>query len=595
MKKLFATLLSLSLILGPMPTAHAAGGGIAKQILGIANSVVGSTVIVKCQMASMQPSLMVYMAGSLVYVAAEIAGGQKQKKQEKKQGENLENLKANMTEGGDYQKGVIQAQKKDEEDKLEVIQGRRKWMMATKAIYATATALAIYEWIRQFPPPPAGIGQGIPDIGACSPNPAANAGVVAAIAAAYSAVYGFSSGGLMGAAMSVGGGMFLTYLGIGSQVADMTMTALNTALGRVAVFAAATALVMVVDGELAKEESDTKKRISDLEKVNNQLNEDTAVDTRLAEGSSTSDGSGGGASSAAANSSKRELKSLAAVEQPNKKECFSADKSGTQYGEASCSNPIKLTRPNLNPQFSVPTLVAGANTATDLGQAVANGDMATAEVEAAKMAAMAGRIEAVKDSMMKKLNDQLVAEGKKPISIEDTLSTQLSAFNKELNKQKPGSGNFTMDDLGFGKNGGAGAAATSPDLAAAGDKKVEEIGNGEGVSGKNGVADFSNVELSNMGADAEAAAAAAAAAEAALNSDPFGDGNNPFGTGDQFATGSSSMNGMNGANGEVGNDISTERDRSIFKQVSQRYLLNYTKFFERKSVNPPLVEAQAAQ
>src|SRR5690606_11402420 len=115
---------------------------------------------------------------------------------------------------------------------------------------------------------------------------------------------------------------------------------------------------------------------------------------------------------------------------------------------------------------------------------------------AAKMAAMAGRIEAVKDSMMKKLNDQLVAEGKKPISIEDTLSTQLSAFNKELNKQKPGSGNFTMDDLGFGKNGGAGAAATSPDLAAAGDKKVEEIGNGEGVSGKNGVADFSNVELS---------------------------------------------------------------------------------------------------
>ena len=36
MKKLFATLLSLSLILGPMPAAHASGGGIAKQILGIA-------------------------------------------------------------------------------------------------------------------------------------------------------------------------------------------------------------------------------------------------------------------------------------------------------------------------------------------------------------------------------------------------------------------------------------------------------------------------------------------------------------------------------------------------------------------------------
>lgn len=589
MKKLFATLLSLSLIIGPMPAAHASGGGIAKQVMGIANSVVGSTVIVKCQMASMQPSLMVYMAGSLVYVAAEISGGNKQKKQEKKQGENLENLKANMTEGGDYQKGVIQAQQQDEKDKLEVIQGRRKWMMATKAIYATATALAIYEWIRQFPPPPAGIGQGIPDIGACAPNPAANQAVVGAIAAAYSAVYGFSSGGLTGAAVSVGTGMFLTYLGIGSQIADMTMTALNTALGRVAVFAAATALVMVVDGELAKEESSTKKRISDLEKVNNQFNQDTAVDTRLAEGSSTSDGANDKNAVGAGNSSKRELKSLAAAS-TEKKQCFSADKSGTQYGEASCNSPIKLSRPNLNPQFTVPTLTAASNTATDLGNAVASGDMSRAEVEASKIAAMAGRIDAVKDSMMKKLNDQLKAEGKKPISIEDTLQDQLTAFNKELNKQKAGSGNFTMDDLGFGKNGGS--SAVSPDLAAAGDKKAEEIGNPDSASGNGGAADFSNVDLANMGADAEAAAAAAAAAEAAANTDPFGDGNNPFGSGNQFATGPSSMN-MN--SNDLGNEISRERDRSIFKQVSQRYLLNYTKFFERKNANPPLVEAQGAQ
>lgn len=594
MKKIFATLLSLSLILGPMPAAHAGGGGIAKQILGIANSVVGSTIIVKCAMASMQPSLMVYMAGSLVYVAAEISGGNKQKKQEKKQSKNLDNLKSNMTEGGDYQKGVLQAQLNDEKDKLEVIQGRRKWMMATKAIYATATGLAIYEWIRQFPPPPAGIGQGIPDAGACSPNPAANMGVVAAIAVAYSGISGYASNGIMGAAVSVGSGLFLAQLGIGAQIADMTMTALNNALGRVAVFAAATALVIAVDGELAKEESATKKRISDLEKVNNQFNEMSAVDTRIAEGSSNQQGANDGQDGAGAGStSKRELKSLAAVEAPEKKECFSADKTGTKYGEASCSNPIKLTRPSLSPQFSVPTLVAGANTATDIGQAVANGDMASAEIEAAKLAAMAGRINAVKDSMMKKLNDQLKAEGKKPISIEDTLGTQLSAFNKELNKQNPGSGNYTMDDLGIGSNSNGGSAAVSPDLAAAGDKKVEEIGNGEAVSG-DGTANGSMADFSNLGADAEAAAAAAAAAEAAANADPFGDGNNPFGSGNQFATDlSSASRGMNGA--DAGNDISTERDRSIFKQVSQRYLLNYTKFFERKNVNPPLMDAQAAQ
>src|SRR3989344_2718511 len=173
MKKLFATLLSLHLILAPVP-ALAAGGGIAKQILGIANSIVGSTVIVKCAMASMQPSLMVYMAGSLVYVASELAGGNKQKEQQKKQSQSLDSLKANMTEGGDYQKGAIDAQLKDEKDKLEVIQGRRKWMMATKAIYATATALAIMEYIRSVTPPY------ITDAGACAPNPAATAPITAA-------------------------------------------------------------------------------------------------------------------------------------------------------------------------------------------------------------------------------------------------------------------------------------------------------------------------------------------------------------------------------------------------------------------------------
>jgi len=151
-----------------------------------------------------------------------------------------------------------------------------------------------------------------------------------------------------------------------------------------------------------------------------------------------------------------------------------------------------------------------------------------------------------------------------------------------------------MEDLGFGKNSNAGSSATSPDLAAAGDKKVEEIGNGEVISGGDGAGTNSLADFSNIGADAEAAADAAAAAEAAANADPFGDGNNPFGSGNQFATGlSSSHGGMNGK--DVGNDISTERDRSIFKQVSQRYLLNYTKFFERKSINPPLTDAQAAQ
>ncbi len=582
MKKLFATLLSLHLILAPVPAlaAGGGGGGIAKQILGIANSIVGSTVIVKCAMASMQPSLMVYMAGSLVYVASELAGGNKQKEQQKKQSQSLDSLKANMTEGGDYQKGAIDAQLKDEKDKLEVIQGRRKWMMATKAIYATATALAIYEWIRQFPPPPAGIGQGIPDIGACSPNPAANMPITAAIALAYSGISAYASSGVMGVAstMAVAAADFVFKLGIGATVADMTMTALNTALGRVAVFAAATALVMVVDGELAKEESETKKRIADLEKVKDQFYEQTGSGTKLAEGSSNSDMGADLQNGKDKDKSKYELKTLADGKN-QKRKCFSTAKNATQYGEESCASPLKLTRPNMDPKFSVPTLVAAANTSTDLGQAIANGDMAAADVEAGKLAAMAGRIDAVRDNMMKKLNSDLKAQGQKPISIEDTLSTQLSAFNKALNEKKPGSGNYTMDDLGFGKGSNAGKAEVSaPDLA----------------STKDGTQGINPISAAPAGSEVPGAVAADLSqfenvTEDALSEDALGE--YPFESQNVARLGSGSDDDKSAS----GEEISKERDVSIFKQVSNRYLLNYTKIFQRKEIKAPMAEAQGAQ
>ena len=572
MKKLFATLLSLHLILMPLP-AVASGGGIAKQILGIGNSVVGSTVIVKCAMASMQPSLMVYMGGSLVYVASELAGGNKQKEQKKKQSQKLDDMKANMTEGGDYQKAAIQTQLDDEKDNLEVIQGRRKWMMATKAIYATATALAIYEWIRQFPPPPAGIGQGIPDIGACAPNPAANIPMVSAIALAYSGISSYASSGVMGVAttMAIAGADFVFKLGAGAAVADMTMTALNTALGRVAVFAAATALVMVVDGELASEESKTKKKIADLERVKEQFAIDTAVEAKLAEGSGNSDA----ASKDAMNGDKSKdpkygLKTLASGS-TEKKKCFSTANKATQYGEESCSNPLKLTRTNNDPNFNVPTLFSAANASTEMGNAIARGDMAAADVEAGKLASMAGRIDAIKDKMFKKMNEDLKAQGQKPISIEDTLSTQLAAFNKKLNENKPGSGNYTMDDLGFGKNGGK-AEVSAPDLASTKGEiqDIKAVSNAPADAAAAAPTDFSQFEDAGDSVSAEDIAAY----------DPFGN---------------AARNNMAEEREASGEEISSERDVSIFKQLSNRYILNYTRIFNRKEIAPPMAEPQSAQ
>jgi hypothetical protein len=41
-------------------------------------------------------------------------------------------------------------------------------------------------------------------------------------------------------------------------------------------------------------------------------------------------------------------------------------------------------------------------------------------------------------------------------------------------------------------------------------------------------------------------------------------------------------------------DISKDPEVSIFKQVSNRYFLNYTKIFQRKEINPPLAEPAPA-
>src|SRR5690606_2352890 len=105
-----------------------------------------------------QMSVMLYLAGSLVYVASEIAGAKKKANNIDDQAVKLDQLKVEMKEGGDYQKAAIQAQLDDEKSNLEFIEKRRKWLLATKAIYTAAIAMAIIEFWWSFPPP-AGLGK----------------------------------------------------------------------------------------------------------------------------------------------------------------------------------------------------------------------------------------------------------------------------------------------------------------------------------------------------------------------------------------------------------------------------------------------------
>ncbi|WP_408095380.1 hypothetical protein ACJVC5_10075 [Peredibacter sp. HCB2-198] len=571
MKKLFAVILSLSLIIAPVPVAHAGAGGIAKQILGIANGVVGAAVITKCKLASTQPSILIYMAGSIVFVAAEVAGGKKKTKDVESQAQSLDQLKANMKEGGDYQMAAIEERIKDEKSTLSFIQKRRKWMMATKAIYAAATAMAALEIVMQSPP----IFKSWE--AACMPDQS-HMPMVSAIGLAYGAA--MSSGGtLKGFAISAALGFVvkevLSRVGIGAEIADKAISILSTAPGRIAFFAAATALVMMIDSELAKEESESKKRLADLEKVRDAFKAASQTTTQLAEGSSTDNAAGANANGTdgtdGTDPTKKtyEINKLAQGTEV-KKQCFSRGSDGAMsYSENGCKNSIKLVRPKFEANMNLPTLKSVSNLATDMGQAVADGDMGKADLAAGELASMASRMDAVKDSLMKKINDQMKKEGKKPIDVNAELQRQVTALNDAINKQTPGAGNYTVAGLGdmSSASKGSGEASVSPVDTAASDL------NGEVAK----AAEAPAQEVTPIGSEASALSS--------ITEDSLGVANAEEALGILGAKKAES-NEMNFTTAQ--GDISGESESSIFKQVSNRYFLNYNKFFQRKEINPPM-------
>lgn len=567
MKKLFAVILSLGLIMSPVPvvnTAHASGGGgYLKVVLGMANGIVGSAILLKCKMGASQPSITIYFAGSLVYVAAEVLGGKTKKRDVNHQAANMDSLKAQMKEGGDYQRASVEAQIANEESTLKHIEKKLTWMRATKVIYGIATAVAFIEWILQFPPPPAGIGIGKPDIGACSPDGVTHKAAEASIVMAYTAAQGYAGSGLMGAGMALATPYIMKMLGavaIGTQIQDLAVTMLNTSLGRVAFFGAATMIVQKLEDELNKEAQRSRDIIAKLKSVLGTFQD---ADNSLAEGSMPGSENGDRAKLDANNKGKQYALKKLPEARPLSKHCYSnSGQNGLSFSEEGCKNSYKLTKPKLDGQFNIPTLVAGANSSMEMAQAISDGDTARADIEAGNLAAMAGRVDAINKELMKKVNDELKKQGKKPVDFNDELKRQVAAMNAGLNKQNPGSGNFTTADLDSSNTGAAAVSETKP-----------SEGNGE----------INAAAVPTPGAQALDLSSIDSGATSEEVTDPNADPNKVASLSDSLGEFESSAS-----------EISKDRDVSIFKQVSNRYFLNYTKLFEKKKIDPPLSEPASA-
>jgi hypothetical protein len=170
MKKIFAILMSFQLILSPLAlaqnipgtnetsgvtndaylkTGNGSSGGLdfyTTQIAGIGTGMLGASIITQCLEGLKTPSIATFMAGSLVHVASEILGAKKKNDRNKKKIKDLELKVEEIKKSGDSaQLESLKAMLVEEQDTLEFLMNRKKWMIAVDVIYAAAVGLAITE------------------------------------------------------------------------------------------------------------------------------------------------------------------------------------------------------------------------------------------------------------------------------------------------------------------------------------------------------------------------------------------------------------------------------------------------------------------
>ncbi len=554
MKKIFAIILSLGLIIAPMPVAHAQGGDgrILKQLLGLGNGVVGASILTKCVLGSTQMSVNLYMLGSLAYVLGEILSGKQKAKDIDNQSANMDQLKDGMKDGGDYQKKSIQIQIDNEKSNLAFIQNRKKFITATLAIYSAATIMAMIEKWWSFPPP---VGMGKPDAAACKFGNPSHKFWVLAITMGYSSLM-MSGGNLEGMATSMalqaGTKLLLPKIELAGKIADKIVPMLNESIGRALFFGGMGVLVGLILEEASDAEKESKRRIADLEKVEGQFDD---ADNSLAEA--------GDLSSGKVDPSKKTY-ALKALPQGTTlaKNCLSTTNGQSSFSESGCKNPTKLTRPKFDLAMNLPALVAAGNSAADFTQALADGDSAKADIEAGTLAAMAGRLNAIKDELVKKTNDKLKADGKKGLDFNAEVKRQMDELGSAMNKQEAGSGNYDLADL---QGGEAGISVT--------ESPTENVMSTVSAPASIALPEGQGLDLSKIG-------------EGGITE---GDLVDPNAAGN-VASLNESLNNYESTE----SDISKDPEVSIFKQVSNRYFLNYTKIFQRKEINPPLEEPAPA-
>lgn len=542
MKKLFAFLIAFHLMVIPMK-AHAIGG--MSQITGIAVASVGVTLALSCKITT--PSMLLYMAGAAAYLMGEMAEAQAHKKKTDDANKEADDLKNSGIRGGELQKASIEAQLKQKEEDLKLAKKRQTYATAATVAFIAAAAVSSVEFLPFIP---------IPVCMSLGPGSVAAMAAGAGIVGAYSYIGG---GNLKGALLGAVGGVI--------AVQQFAVDAFNNNVTRSVAMGAAAALVALAAadagsaaGKLAGEIEGLKKVLAQLKAETDGKGPNTEDTTAGASGGATggtdfvaSGGASSGVTSGAGNGSP--ITKLPNVTQTNTstKNCLSAN----QVIGTDCSNPMKFTAPNLSGLGNGPELQQVANQSAQFGNAAASGDAGKADVAAASLASQASRMNEILKKNRDASNKKLIAEGKKPVDYakaeQDLLKSMQSGYAKETAAKQSQLAAFGLDKM----NGldPAKADASGQNILGASTEAVAAVPTSKGDAAA-AVPELPTDPNANAAADASKNKNAESATDAL--------GKNL----DQYES--------------TENDISKNSDESLWKQVSNRYLLNFDRIFERK-------------
>lgn len=557
MKKLFFMILALQLVILPVPVSHAGGiAGMANQLRGMAIAAVGTTVLTSCKLSAISTSIKIFAAAAVVYLAGEMMAGKSQKG-------TLEDKSAEMDsslggKGGDTQLKALEAQLKDKEEKKKVADKRKMFTAASMALMTAAAVVAVTEIPRQYTIPPTMLPLG------CESGSGLVKGKLAA--AGIAAGFTFLTGGGMIGSLITGIGMYLIPM-------SAMINAMNMAEGRATVFGVMAGLTGLALMDATSASSKLAGEIKQLKEVIAQFKKETdgegkqTEDTSLASGGAdsgansgadggllagTTSGSAGGISSGATAGAITALPN--GQTSTTQKTCISNEGFTNDCSKALVIPKVNLAGLGTGPEIQQ-VASQGIATANDISSGDASG---RAEIGAASLASAATKVNDALKKQLAKTNATLRNQGKKQLDFDKEVAAMTKSYNDAVAAQAAKSGQ-TLASLGL-----SGDTSLDPNAI----KNAQEIAAASASTALAVPTSKGDAQAVDSLIDSSATDASAVPNPAAVSSTEAL-GNNL----DSYES--------------AENDISNKSEESLWKQVSNRYILNYNKFFERKSLPAP--------